>query len=191
MRARFFVDENDLALGKALAELHGNVVFPGHPDLPELPRQSGDGEWLGVVGAEELVVIPVPANPLSARRKADVGRASGAGLRSGGDGKPVNRRQPRSAGAVLDEDGDNRGGKACGPVDVRRHAIRAASHLACLIPRGPSPRRTGPTTPAGAHYLAPRACRTRAPDPPTTYMRLPLVDTTAVSVPDEWTESGS
>jgi len=35
MPARFFVDENDLAPGKALAELHGNVVFPGHPDLPQ------------------------------------------------------------------------------------------------------------------------------------------------------------
>lgn len=57
MPARFFVDENDLALGKALAELHGNVVFPGHPDLPEVPRQSLDDEWLEVVGAEGLVVI--------------------------------------------------------------------------------------------------------------------------------------
>ena len=57
MPARFFVDENDLALGKALAELHGNVVFPGHPDLPQVPRQSLDDEWLEVVGAEGLVVI--------------------------------------------------------------------------------------------------------------------------------------
>ena len=57
MASRFFVDENDLALGKALAELHGNVVFPGHPDLPEVPRQSLDDEWLEVIGAEGLIVI--------------------------------------------------------------------------------------------------------------------------------------
>jgi len=57
MPARFFVDENDLALGKALAELHGNVVFPGHPDLPKVPRRSPDDEWLEVVGTEGLVVI--------------------------------------------------------------------------------------------------------------------------------------
>lgn len=57
MVATFFVDENDLALGKALAELYGNVVFPGHPDLPEVPRQSVDDEWLEVVGVERLVVI--------------------------------------------------------------------------------------------------------------------------------------
>jgi hypothetical protein len=42
--ARFFVDENDLALGKALADLHANIVFPGHPDLPEVPRRSLDDE---------------------------------------------------------------------------------------------------------------------------------------------------
>lgn len=57
MAARFFVDENDLALGRALADLHGNVVFPGHPDLPEVPRQSLDDEWLEVIGAQGLVVI--------------------------------------------------------------------------------------------------------------------------------------
>ena len=57
MAATFFVDENDLALGKALAKLHGNVLFPGHPDLPEVPRQSLDDEWLEVVGTQNLVVI--------------------------------------------------------------------------------------------------------------------------------------
>lgn len=57
MAARFFVDENDLALGKALADLHGNVVFPGHPDLPEVPRRSLDDAWLAVIGAHRLVVI--------------------------------------------------------------------------------------------------------------------------------------
>ncbi|MCA1697132.1 MAG: hypothetical protein LC749_21800 [Actinobacteria bacterium] len=57
MAARFFVDENDLALGKALSERYGNVLFPGHPDLPEVPRQSADDVWLEVVGAQGLVVV--------------------------------------------------------------------------------------------------------------------------------------
>lgn len=57
MAARFFVDENDLALGKSLADLHGNVVFPGHPDLPEVPRRSLDDAWLAVIGVQGLVVI--------------------------------------------------------------------------------------------------------------------------------------
>jgi hypothetical protein len=53
----YFVDENDLALGKALAERRDDVVFPGRPALPEVPRQSLDDEWLAVVGARQLVVI--------------------------------------------------------------------------------------------------------------------------------------
>ena len=57
MVARFFVDENDLALGKALATLHGDVVYPGHPELPEVPRQTEDDAWLEVIGRRQLVVI--------------------------------------------------------------------------------------------------------------------------------------
>lgn len=57
MVARFFVDENDLALGKALAAAHGDVVYPGHPDLPEVPRQTDDDVWLEVIGRRQLVVI--------------------------------------------------------------------------------------------------------------------------------------
>jgi hypothetical protein len=57
MSARFFVDENDLALGKALAAAHGGVLYPGHPELPEVPRQTPDDVWLPIIGARGLVVI--------------------------------------------------------------------------------------------------------------------------------------
>lgn len=57
MVARFFVDENDLALGKALASIHNEIVYPGHPDLPEVPRQTDDDVWLEVIGRRRLVVI--------------------------------------------------------------------------------------------------------------------------------------
>ena len=57
MVGSFFVDENDLALGKRLAELHAGVVYPGHPDIPEVPRGALDDEWLPVVGVNRLVVI--------------------------------------------------------------------------------------------------------------------------------------
>jgi hypothetical protein len=55
--ARFFVDENDLALGRALAALRDDVVYPGHPDLAEVPRRTPDDVWLAAVGARRLVVI--------------------------------------------------------------------------------------------------------------------------------------
>jgi hypothetical protein len=56
-RARFFVDENDLALGRALDAKHGNVVYPGHPALPEVARGALDDEWMPVVGSMRLVVL--------------------------------------------------------------------------------------------------------------------------------------
>jgi hypothetical protein len=55
--ARYFVDENDLALAKALAAMHRDVVYPGHPDLPEVPRQTLDDDWLEVIGTQGIVVI--------------------------------------------------------------------------------------------------------------------------------------
>ncbi len=57
MPAAFFVDENDLALGKALVGIHGDVVYPGHSGLPAVRRGSLDDEWLPVIGREQLVVI--------------------------------------------------------------------------------------------------------------------------------------
>lgn len=57
MPAQYFVDENDLALGKALDQQHGNVVYPGHPELPSVPRGSLDDDWLPVVGRVRLIVI--------------------------------------------------------------------------------------------------------------------------------------
>lgn len=57
MPARFFVDENDLALGKALGAIHGSVVYPGHEDLPEVPRGTLDDVWLPLIGAFGLIVI--------------------------------------------------------------------------------------------------------------------------------------
>jgi len=57
MTYRFFADETDLALGRMLAVTRGDVVFPGHPDLPEVPRMTPDDEWIEVVGKRNLVVI--------------------------------------------------------------------------------------------------------------------------------------
>jgi hypothetical protein len=58
MTARFFLDETDLLLAKKLAELRpGDVVFPGHRDLPEVPRGTLDPDWLPEIGRRRLVII--------------------------------------------------------------------------------------------------------------------------------------
>ncbi len=55
--ARFFVDENDLALGRSLALARKDVVHPGHPRLPRVPLGTPDAHWLPIVGDLGLVVI--------------------------------------------------------------------------------------------------------------------------------------
>lgn len=59
MPLRFFVDENMLAVGHALAAVRDDVVYPGHPALPDVPRGTLDTSWLPIVGANghNLVVF--------------------------------------------------------------------------------------------------------------------------------------
>jgi PIN like domain len=57
MAPRFFADETDLALGKALAIARADVVHPGHLRLPEVPLGTYDEDWLPIVGHMQLVVI--------------------------------------------------------------------------------------------------------------------------------------
>ncbi len=54
---RYFVDENLTALGKALVSVRNDVVYPGHPRLPEVPAGTADTEWLTVVGSLDLLVL--------------------------------------------------------------------------------------------------------------------------------------
>lgn len=64
--AKYFVDENMLAVGRALALVRDDVVHPGHALLPEVPRGALDPEWLPLVGDRRLVVI---TRDLHLRRK--------------------------------------------------------------------------------------------------------------------------
>ena len=75
MVARFFVDENDLALGRRLAEERDDVVYPGHEALPEVPRGESDDVWLPVIGSRRLAVITrdkrIRCRPLERRAWTD------------------------------------------------------------------------------------------------------------------------
>ncbi len=53
----FFVDENDLGLGRRLSQKQTQVLYPGHPSIPDVPRGCQDEVWLQVVGQQNLVVI--------------------------------------------------------------------------------------------------------------------------------------
>ncbi len=57
MPSSFFVYENDIALGRQLEAHFHDVVYPGHPQLPEVPRKTFDDVWLPIIGERQLVVI--------------------------------------------------------------------------------------------------------------------------------------
>lgn len=54
----YFTDENTLGLGKLLRRSgREDVRYPGHEELPEVPRGTDDQDWLAVVGALGFIVL--------------------------------------------------------------------------------------------------------------------------------------
>jgi hypothetical protein len=64
---RFFVDENVIGLGRALANARDDVLHPGHPNLPAVPLRTSDPDWLPVIADLGLVVL---TRDKAIRRKA-------------------------------------------------------------------------------------------------------------------------
>ncbi len=54
---RFFVDENSLGVGKALAIARRDVIHTGHPLIPEAPLGALDPDWIPEVAGRGLAVI--------------------------------------------------------------------------------------------------------------------------------------
>lgn len=53
----FFVDENMLPIGKALALVRSDVIYPGHPDIPSVPTGTKDLDLLPIIGAAGHILI--------------------------------------------------------------------------------------------------------------------------------------
>jgi len=54
----FFTDENALGLGKLLCRSgRTDVLYPGHPELPEVLLGMADVDWMPLVAIRDLVVI--------------------------------------------------------------------------------------------------------------------------------------
>ena len=55
----YFFDEDTLPVGKAFGSVRDDVCYPGHRDLPEVPRGTKDSDWLAAIGhaGRDLVVI--------------------------------------------------------------------------------------------------------------------------------------
>jgi hypothetical protein len=52
----WFVDESMIAIGKALASVRNDLLYPGHPACP-VKRGALDEDWLPVVGSNGWVVL--------------------------------------------------------------------------------------------------------------------------------------
>lgn len=77
--ARWYFDESVLGAGKLLHENRDDVVFPGHPLLPELPLGSDDTDWIPIVAASGWVALCRDRRIRS--RPAELAIAREAGLR--------------------------------------------------------------------------------------------------------------
>ena len=77
--ARFFIDENDLALGRSLALARKDVLHPGHVRLPNVPLGTPDAQWLPIVG--ELGLIVITRDKKIRSRPAEAGLVIAAGIR--------------------------------------------------------------------------------------------------------------
>ncbi|MGH3790672.1 MAG: hypothetical protein ACRDRU_24210 [Pseudonocardiaceae bacterium] len=56
MALRWFVDESALGLGKLLASTRDDVIYAGHPHLPEIPLGTIDKKDMGSHQQLDLVV---------------------------------------------------------------------------------------------------------------------------------------
>lgn len=106
MSPRFFSDETDLGLAKRLVKkLPGQVVYPGHSDLPEVPRGCKDDEWLNVIGSRRLVVITrdkrIRTRPVL---NAKWVRFQVRGFVFDWQEEPIDRRKPGGSGNALEPD---------------------------------------------------------------------------------------
>lgn len=73
---RFYVDEDTLHLGKAMAAVRDDIVHPGHIRCP-VPRGALDPQWLPVVGDRDWLLISrdkrLRTNPVEKMKLIDVG----------------------------------------------------------------------------------------------------------------------
>ncbi|HEY3005514.1 MAG TPA: hypothetical protein VGJ44_24420 [Kribbellaceae bacterium] len=51
------VDANMLDIGRAMASVRSDVVYPGHPSIPDIARDALDDMWIPIAGRLGLVVL--------------------------------------------------------------------------------------------------------------------------------------
>lgn len=78
---RYFADENALGMARLLIRAgRTDVVHPGHPHIPEIPRGCDDVDWLRISGQRGWIVLSRDRRIRS--RPAELGAHRDFGVRS-------------------------------------------------------------------------------------------------------------
>ena len=79
-RYRWFADESVLGFGKLLARTRDDVLYPGHPDLPDVPLGAKDIEWMPIAARSRLIAFHrdrrVRTRPIEVQQYIDHGLRS-------------------------------------------------------------------------------------------------------------------
>ena len=67
MALRWFVNESALGLDDLLARIRDDVMYAGHPDLPDIPLGTIDVSWMPIVAERDWVAIDGTAAFIPAR----------------------------------------------------------------------------------------------------------------------------
>ena len=54
---RWFADESVLGFGRLLARERSDVLYPGHPAIPEVPLGALDVDWMVIAASRGLVAF--------------------------------------------------------------------------------------------------------------------------------------
>jgi hypothetical protein len=74
--AQYFVDENLLPVGRALAHVRADVVHPDHPALPQIPLGTKDPEWIPLVGRDALNLVVITRDGQIRRKSVEAALCS-------------------------------------------------------------------------------------------------------------------
>jgi hypothetical protein len=79
---KYFIDENLLAVGRALAAVRDDVVHPGHANLPEVPTGTKDEDWLPIIGDRNRDLILITRDRRIRTKRAEIAAFRHHGVRA-------------------------------------------------------------------------------------------------------------
>ena len=69
--SQYFIDENLLPIGRALALVRADVLHPDHPAIPQIPLGTKDPVWIPIVGHDDLDLVVITRDDHIRRKSAE------------------------------------------------------------------------------------------------------------------------